>query len=245
MSEYHPHLNPNRIRYSTIFPGLRRQTPPPDRPTALSEAETRRLRVRRQLANSGHCGRSPSPRGRSPSPVALPRRVRDCTLSRTPPPPLRLPRRSPPTGRTRIRPAAYRDYACHVRCYGSRRHRAEYLSELDLYIDGIPPTDQPTDERTQDLQCGICYNAKSHPVFYPCGHGHCYACIRMALERSFKCPECRQRMMERPHRRPDVEAAIESAFPEWNNPSRVDYSWKGLTFPKPHIVTTSDEELGV
>ncbi|KAJ7458372.1 hypothetical protein B0H11DRAFT_1924811 [Mycena galericulata] len=221
MPDYEASLNPNRLRDSSIFPGVRRLPRRPEPPTVLTLEETRRLRVRRMLARSGARPESPSP-----------------------PPPPRPPPRSPPTGRTRLRPTVYRNYSRHLRKYGLREQRQEPLVEADLYVDGVLPTSQPTDEATAYLQCGICLNAKSHPVSYACGHSHCYACIRLSLEKSFKCPECKTRMQATPHRQYAEEHAIAKEFPGWNDPSRVLYEWAGLTFPKLVLLSadSSDEE---
>ncbi|KAJ7737186.1 hypothetical protein DFH07DRAFT_964305 [Mycena maculata] len=54
--EYEASLDRNRLANSGIFPGLPRLPPgelPSDRPTVLDEAETKRILVRRRLANSG------------------------------------------------------------------------------------------------------------------------------------------------------------------------------------------------
>lgn len=67
---------------------------------------------------------------------------------------------------------------------------------------------------------------------YLCGHSHCYVCIRVALEKRFSCPECVISMFRPPFRQYAEEAAIKSAYPEWNDTSEVDYSWYGLLFPR-------------
>ncbi|KAJ7430010.1 hypothetical protein B0H11DRAFT_2264452 [Mycena galericulata] len=235
MSDYEPSLNPHRLRDSTIFPGVRRLPPQREPPTVLTLQQSQRLSVHRMLARSG------ARRDRSLSP---PRRtVSRSPTPRSPTPPPRPPPRSPPTGRTRIRPAAYRDYSRHLRRFGQREPRTNPLTEEDLYVDCVLPTIQHTDEATAYLQCGICLNAKSHPVSYACGHSHCYACIRLSLEKTFRCPECKTRMRAPPHRQYAEEHAIAKEFPEWINPCHVLYDWNGLTFPKGLLieVTTDDE----
>ncbi|KAJ7459131.1 hypothetical protein B0H11DRAFT_2242701 [Mycena galericulata] len=241
MSDYEPSSNPHRLRDSTIFPGVRRIPPQPDPPTVLTCDQTQRLSVRRRLARSG----ARPTRDRSASPPHLPTtRARARTRSRSPTPPPRPPPRSPPTGRTRIRPVEYRNYSRHLQRYGLREQRTEPLTEDDLYVGRVLPTVQSTDAATAYLQCGICLNAKSHPVSYACGHSHCYACIRLSLEKTFKCPECKTRMRAPPHRQYTEEHAIAKEFPEWKDPSRVLYDFSGLYFPKGlPVVDSSDEEV--
>ncbi|KAJ7823462.1 hypothetical protein B0H13DRAFT_2376037 [Mycena leptocephala] len=92
-------------------------------------------------------------------------------------------------------------------------------------------------------KCGICHAVKSHPVSYECGHGHCYVCIRMWLERSWKCPECLAVMYRAPFRVFAEEAWIADAYPNWHDTSKVNYNWDGLVFPKkPETFIVGDDE---
>ncbi|KAJ7629779.1 hypothetical protein DFH06DRAFT_1338205 [Mycena polygramma] len=113
---------------------------------------------------------------------------------------------------------------------GSRYPRSVPLKQESLWKDGTgPPTQYANREHHK---CGICHLVKSHPVSYECGHGHCYSCIRMWLEISWKCPECMTTMHRAPFRVFSEEAWIADTYPNWNDTSAVDYNWDGLTFPK-------------
>ncbi|KAJ7654163.1 hypothetical protein B0H17DRAFT_1214489 [Mycena rosella] len=59
---------------------------------------------------------------------------------------------------------------------------------------------------------GLCGWVKSHPVLYACGHGHSY------------------QMFGEPFRHFAEEAALAAVYPEREDKSEVDYSWKGLKF---------------
>ncbi|KAJ6447424.1 hypothetical protein C8R47DRAFT_1231438 [Mycena vitilis] len=123
---------------------------------------------------------------------------------------------------------------------GSRYPRCEPLDQGSLWSGGVAPPDQ--DAHREHHKCGICHMVKSHPVSYECGHGHCYACIRMWLELSWKCPECMTTMYRAPFRIFSEEAWISEAYPNWNNNSQVDYNWHGLVFPKRPQVVAVDAE---
>ncbi|KAJ7826462.1 hypothetical protein B0H14DRAFT_2595784 [Mycena olivaceomarginata] len=110
---------------------------------------------------------------------------------------------------------------------GSREPREVPLTEDDLYLDESRPpfvTFLPLDLRHL---CNLCHNIKSHPVRYKCGHSNCYVCIRVELETSWSCPTCDQRITARPVPHQEEAAAIDAAYPEWDQ-SRVDYQWDGL-----------------
>ncbi|KAJ7472812.1 hypothetical protein FB451DRAFT_1399011 [Mycena latifolia] len=91
---------------------------------------------------------------------------------------------------------------------------------------GIPITALKTHH-----QCSICHNVKSHPVSYLCGHSHCYVCIRLWLEKDWKCPNCATTMHREPVRQYAEEDYLEDQYPGWDV-SRVEYKWDGLMFPK-------------
>ncbi|KAJ7159882.1 hypothetical protein C8R43DRAFT_1124242 [Mycena crocata] len=125
-----------------------------------------------------------------------------------------------------------------IRRDGLRADREEPLSEADLYLDDArPPVHPRPKEKPARLHhaCAICLNLKSHPVFYQCGHGHCYVCVRKWLETSWQCPTCRCVMTTQPVPSYDAMAAIDFDYPEWRDKSRVNLSWEGLTFPKPRL----------
>ncbi|KAJ7642649.1 hypothetical protein DFH06DRAFT_1137197 [Mycena polygramma] len=121
---------------------------------------------------------------------------------------------------------------------GFRRLRTEPLTYADLWIGGVGPPEQDAIEGYQ--KCTICHFAKSHPVSYLCGHSHCYACIRMWLERKWTCPDCVRPMFVAPFRQYAEEAALARAFSNWNDTSVVDYSFESLIFPKEPRVAYPD-----
>ncbi|KAJ6477913.1 hypothetical protein C8R47DRAFT_1219815 [Mycena vitilis] len=112
---------------------------------------------------------------------------------------------------------------------GTRAPRLQALSDEDLYIDEVRPPCKTT-ERTH-YECGICLHIKSHPVYYPCGHGHCYACIRKWLEHSWLCPICQAVIYQAPFRNYDIDKGIAYDLLDWDDCSLVTLSWEGLTFP--------------
>ncbi|KAJ6518236.1 hypothetical protein C8R47DRAFT_1205300 [Mycena vitilis] len=116
---------------------------------------------------------------------------------------------------------------------GFRRLRFEPLTYEDLYAGGVGPPEQEAIEGYQ--KCTICHFAKSHPVSYVCGHSHCYACIRMWLERKWTCPDCVRPMFVAPFRQYAEEAALALAFPNWIDTSVVDYSFDSLIFPQERV----------
>ncbi|KAJ7602814.1 hypothetical protein DFH06DRAFT_1351052 [Mycena polygramma] len=122
----------------------------------------------------------------------------------------------------------------HVRQFGARLVRTAPLNVDDLYIDEArpPPFDVP-----EAYRCGLCRNAKSHPVAYPnCTHSHCYVCVRLTLEHTWACPACGEAITEAPTRNVAEEQAIARGYPTWDDQSRVQYCWEGLTFPTPSTI---------
>ncbi|KAJ7437061.1 hypothetical protein B0H11DRAFT_2255624 [Mycena galericulata] len=113
---------------------------------------------------------------------------------------------------------------------GSRAKRDSPLVDKDLYIDDVRPPVLTTD-RTHH-KCPVCFNVKSHPVIYACGHGSCYVCARKWLEYQWSCPTCRALVTAPPSRNYDAEAAISYDHPEWDDRSLVIFTWDGLKFPK-------------
>ncbi|KAJ7022284.1 hypothetical protein C8F04DRAFT_1194588 [Mycena alexandri] len=126
---------------------------------------------------------------------------------------------------------------------GYREPRTTALTRADLYEDGRLPL--PLQPLRPSQRCSLCTAVKSHPVSYPCGHSHCYACIRLWLEQDWKCPvtACRTVLRTEPHRHFAEEQALAEAFPNWVNTTVVTYNWEGLTFPKvpAEVVVSSDE----
>ncbi|KAJ7123796.1 hypothetical protein C8R43DRAFT_1135847 [Mycena crocata] len=114
---------------------------------------------------------------------------------------------------------------------GWRLTRSEPLVHNDLWLGGIGgPSDQlPVKSHHK---CGICHMVKSHPVSYVCGHGHCYVCIRLWLERKWTCPECVTPMYHAPFRIFFEDTTLAMEYPEWKDRSVVDFSFEGLRFPE-------------
>ncbi|KAJ7081906.1 hypothetical protein C8R43DRAFT_1142890 [Mycena crocata] len=124
-----------------------------------------------------------------------------------------------------------------VRRAGWRLDRPTLLTEDDLYIGFIRPPLQSTLRHHQ--KCAICWQIKSHPVSYECGHSHCYVCIRLWLEHEFTCPECTMTM----HRRPVVHwgetHGIAYDHPDWKDESQVVMTYEGLRFPRRNRVNVA------
>ncbi|KAJ7075465.1 hypothetical protein B0H15DRAFT_956466 [Mycena belliarum] len=113
--------------------------------------------------------------------------------------------------RTRVRKTVDRDR----RRAGFRTPREIPLLEDDLYEGGIIPG--PQQNTDPDLTCTICLNTKAHPVKYVCTHSHCYACIRLWLQRQWTCPLCQQLIKHAPRRDYPQEQAIAALYPAWAN----------------------------
>ncbi|KAJ7431198.1 hypothetical protein B0H11DRAFT_2262221 [Mycena galericulata] len=113
---------------------------------------------------------------------------------------------------------------------GARAPRDSPLTDKDLYLDNVrPPVLSP--DRAHH-RCPVCFNMKSHPILYACGHGSCYVCARKWLEYQWTCPTCRALVTTPPIRNFDIEAGISYDHPEWDDRSIVNFSWDGLKFPK-------------
>ncbi|KAJ7601268.1 hypothetical protein DFH06DRAFT_1341731 [Mycena polygramma] len=114
---------------------------------------------------------------------------------------------------------------------GSRAPRAKALTTKELWVGGLepPPRDPIT---TPHQECVVCKQVKTCPVISGCGHSHCYPCIRVALEYSFRCPSCRAIMTSAPFRCWAEEQCIAHDHPDWNNTSRVVYDFDGIEFPR-------------
>lgn len=119
------------------------------------------------------------------------------------------------------------------------------LESNDLYMG--PDRPPAVDGVHEEHLCNICLCLKSHPVTYAsicyklfcthhqtrrymCGHGHCYVCVRLWLERDWRCPECRSAITSPPFRVISEEKSIERIHGDWDN-SVVLYDWSGLRFP--------------
>ncbi|KAJ7133852.1 hypothetical protein C8R46DRAFT_1221062 [Mycena filopes] len=113
---------------------------------------------------------------------------------------------------------------------GHRTPRQAPLTLTDLYIGGRLPTHLSAQRLSQ--RCSLCHSVKVHPVSYLCGHSHCYACIRMHLEESWKCPLCDTILQSPPHRHMAEEEALFEDYPDFVRSTAVTYSWAGLFFPR-------------
>ncbi|KAJ7601312.1 hypothetical protein DFH06DRAFT_1353403 [Mycena polygramma] len=91
---------------------------------------------------------------------------------------------------------------------GVREDRDEALTVEDLWRPGSSPP--PVEAVAPQDNCVVCLQLKSHPVFYSCGHGHCYTC--------------------KPFRIVAVEDFMTRIYGDWDT-SEVSYEWSGLTFP--------------
>ncbi|KAJ7684867.1 hypothetical protein DFH06DRAFT_1313242 [Mycena polygramma] len=112
---------------------------------------------------------------------------------------------------------------------GFRTPRDTPFNVKDLYLtDARPPADS---DPLPHHECSVCYNIKSHPVAYRCGHSHCYVCVREWLETSWECPFCRAEIRDEPMCSDDAKRAIAFDHPDWQDHSLVSYSWEGLYFP--------------
>ncbi|KAJ7793386.1 hypothetical protein B0H14DRAFT_2927033 [Mycena olivaceomarginata] len=117
---------------------------------------------------------------------------------------------------------------------GWRRSNARGVPESQLLHSGPRPPSLTAKEPHH--QCTICRCVKTHPVSYKCGHTHCFICIRVWLQISWKCPDCNQVMHGPPSRNYDLEDWLSSAYPKIAaDGSRVTYSWSGLVFPSAPI----------
>ncbi|KAJ7618257.1 hypothetical protein DFH06DRAFT_1342527 [Mycena polygramma] len=114
---------------------------------------------------------------------------------------------------------------------GFRRPRATPLTVNELYLtETRPPADS---DPLPHHECSVCFNIKSHPVAYRCGHSNCYVCVRQWLEYGWTCPVCRAPLTEEPIVNGDSQRAIAFDHPNWQDHSMVTYSWEGLHFPRP------------
>ncbi|KAJ6473622.1 hypothetical protein C8R47DRAFT_1221429 [Mycena vitilis] len=111
---------------------------------------------------------------------------------------------------------------------GVREERDEALTVEDLWRPGSGPPF--IDSVVSQDNCTICLQLKSHPVFYKCGHGHCYTCVRVWLEEQWECPECRATISQEPFRIYAVEEFLTRVYGDWDT-SKISYDWSGLVFP--------------
>ncbi|KAJ7168769.1 hypothetical protein C8R46DRAFT_1218157 [Mycena filopes] len=93
------------------------------------------------------------------------------------------------------------------------RDEAIVVTDIWLGIGGGPPhvPNVPGGQR-----CTICMQLLSHPVFYGCGHGHCYACARVWLEQRWDCVDCGSIITSPPFRVPVFETFVALAYGDWD-----------------------------
>ncbi|KAJ7658669.1 hypothetical protein DFH06DRAFT_1472729 [Mycena polygramma] len=109
---------------------------------------------------------------------------------------------------------------------GRRRRQDPPLTPDSLWLSAGRPTDyEPLKE---SHICAICRGVKDHPVAYKCGHSHCYVCIRISLETSWRCPECLTTMNCAPFRHYPEEAHLRDAYAGWGSAS----SSRALSVPR-------------
>ncbi|KAJ7622790.1 hypothetical protein DFH06DRAFT_1340672 [Mycena polygramma] len=100
---------------------------------------------------------------------------------------------------------------------GFRRVRTTPLTVNELYLTAArPPADS---DPLPHHECSVCFNVKSHPVAYRCGHSNCYVCVRQWLEHGWTCPVCRATITEEPILNGDSERAIAFDHPTWHDHS--------------------------
>ncbi|KAJ7169142.1 hypothetical protein C8R43DRAFT_945101 [Mycena crocata] len=164
-------------------------------------------------------------RGRRSAPVASTSHRRQ---------PLEQRRVHPYTGPLRIINAAARR---EHQLKGFRPDRVGPFPEEEFYIGDARPEPE---SNSSNHQCCMCFNIKSHPVNYGCGHTDCYICVRRLVETSWHCPQCRAKMHAPPTPCDKTKASIAAEHPEWNDPSSVTFSWKGIRFPQMPYEPDSD-----
>ncbi|KAJ7666198.1 hypothetical protein DFH06DRAFT_1323328 [Mycena polygramma] len=138
--------------------------------------------------------------------------------------------------------AGTRVHRCVADTLGTRAEREEPLTHDNLYLDDArPPPLEPGPDPAHS--CGICLGVNSHPARTRCGHTYCFICLRMALERDWRCPECRQTIHKAPV--PDVNMAqlIAVHYPRWVDASRVTFTFDGLLFPQKQFIRVLDMRI--
>ncbi|KAJ7678869.1 hypothetical protein DFH06DRAFT_1120681 [Mycena polygramma] len=113
---------------------------------------------------------------------------------------------------------------------GWRRPRPTPLLPSDLYTtEARPPLLTPSEE---EFKCIMCDQMKSNPFRTKCGHTHCYVCLRIHVETSWKCPSCDVIITRAPKRDTEAELWIQINHASWIDQSRVVGTWDGLLFPQ-------------
>ncbi|KAJ7225172.1 hypothetical protein C8J57DRAFT_1731141 [Mycena rebaudengoi] len=113
---------------------------------------------------------------------------------------------------------------------GWRRSTTRGVAQSKLLLSGPKPPTLTAKEPHH--KCSICHCVKTHPVSTQCGHTHCFVCIRVWLQTSWKCPDCNAVMHSAPSRNYDLEEWLRTSYPEIAaDESRVTYNWSGLIFP--------------
>ncbi|KAJ7154946.1 hypothetical protein C8R43DRAFT_1126330 [Mycena crocata] len=121
---------------------------------------------------------------------------------------------------------------------GKRDNRDAPLLIDDLYLtDARPPILRGI---KPDHQCSQCFNMKFYPVSLECGHSDCYVCVRLWLEKEWKCPQCPVVVCQPPLMDTDEAERITERYPKWRDDSKVVMTWDGLTWPVRHRVIGGD-----
>ncbi|KAJ7060347.1 hypothetical protein C8F01DRAFT_1136376 [Mycena amicta] len=118
---------------------------------------------------------------------------------------------------------------------GWRRSSAAGVPKGAIVRSGkLPPYLEP---RAPHHKCSICHGVKMHPVTSGCGHTHCFACLRVWLQTSWKCPVCMAVHYHPPVRNYDLEDWLMDEYPAAAaDSSTVTYNWDSLVFPTEGVV---------
>ncbi|KAJ7130746.1 hypothetical protein C8R43DRAFT_1133836 [Mycena crocata] len=124
-------------------------------------------------------------------------------------------RRYRPRGIAAVHPTGARIDRTILEFSGARNDRVSPLLVEDLWDSPHGPP-YVAGSVSEEFQCGICLQLKSHPVSYTCGHSHCYSCIRVWLEEQWSCPDCRAIITVAPFRVYAEERHIARHYGNWD-----------------------------
>ncbi|KAG6476986.1 hypothetical protein ZIOFF_066236 [Zingiber officinale] len=93
-----------------------------------------------------------------------------------------------------------------------------YLQEIDRVVAGsVKRVKHWKPERTDDLECTLCFKLLYEPVTTPCGHSFCRSCLHQSMDHGNKCPMCRRVLFISPRTYPisvTLNNIIQKSFPE-------------------------------
>ncbi|XP_074559230.1 uncharacterized protein LOC141815204 isoform X2 [Curcuma longa] len=93
-----------------------------------------------------------------------------------------------------------------------------YLQEIDRVVAGSGKRVKHWKlERTDDLECTLCFKLLYEPVTTPCGHSFCRSCLHQSMDHGNKCPMCRRVLFISPRTYPisvTLNNIIQKSFPE-------------------------------